>query len=85
MRIRDLQFDEQLLEKAQQSIQELLRARKPITYRAVSDLLGLPKGAFVKYPQLKKFVGQYVEYAHQILNAKYEQSLLEQVRTTVME
>jgi hypothetical protein len=84
-RIQDLQFEEQLLEKVQQGIQELLQARKPITYLAVSDLLGLPKRAIVKYPHLKKFVGQYIEYAHQILTAEYEQSLLEQVRTTVME
>ena len=84
LRVRDPQFEEQLLEKAQQAIQELLLARKPITYCAVSDLLSVPKGAIVKYPRLKKFLDQFVEYAQQFLTAECEQSLLEQVRTTVM-
>ncbi len=84
-RVRDSQFEEQLLEMAQQAAQELLLARKPITHRAVSDLLGLPERAIVNYPQLKKFLGLFVDYTRPILTAECERTLLEQVRIGVME
>jgi transcriptional regulator with XRE-family HTH domain len=86
-RMQDPQFEEQLLEKAKQAVQELSQARKPITHHAVCSLLGIPSGAIVRYPQLKKFLGQFVDYAlqQQIHTEEREQAFLEQVRIGVME
>jgi hypothetical protein len=86
-RVQDPQFEEQLLEMAKQALQELSQARKPITHQAVSSLLGISPWTIVRYPQLKKFLGQFVDYVlqQQIHTEEREQALLEQVRTGVME
>ena len=86
-RMQDPQFEEQLLEKAKLAVQELSQARKPITHQAVCSLLGISSWAIVRYPQLKKFLGQFVDYALQqhIHTEEREQALLEQVRNGVME
>ena len=86
-RVQDPQYEEQLLEKAQQAVQELSQAGKPITHQAVSSLLGIPAWAIILYPQLKKFLGHSVDYAlqQQSHTEECEQALLEQVRTGVMD
>lgn len=84
-RVCDPQFEEQLLKRAQQVVQDLFQTRKPITQQAVSDLLGIPEGAIAKYPLLKQFLDQFADHAQQIRTEECEQALLEQVRTAVME
>jgi transcriptional regulator with XRE-family HTH domain len=84
-RVRDPRVEIQLLEMAQQAVQELFQARKPITLRAVSDLLVISEKTIVKYPQLKKFLGQFADHAQQIRTEECEHALLEQVRVAVME
>lgn len=85
--MQDPQFEEQLLEKAKLAVQELSQARKPITHQAVCSLLGISSWAIVRYPQLKKFLGQFVDYVLQqrIHTEEREQAFLEQVRIGVME
>ena len=84
---QDPLHEEQLLKKAQQAIQELAQAGKPITHRAVSSLIGISKGAIVRYPRVKQLVGDFVDYAlQQQKHAEAcEQALLEKVRMGVME
>ncbi len=84
---QDPLYEEQLLKKAQQAIQELAQAGKPITHRAVSSLIGISKGAIVRYPRVKQLVGDFVDYAlQQQKHAEAcEQALLEKVRMGVME
>ena len=86
-RLQDPLYKEQLLEKAQQAVQELSRAGKPITHQAVSSLIGIRSSAIVYHPQVKKFLGQFVDYAlQQQRHAKgCEQAFLEEVRTAVMD
>jgi hypothetical protein len=85
--VQDPLYEEQLLEKAQQAVQELSRAGKPITHRAVSSLMGIRSSAIVLFPRLKKFLGQFVDYALQQQRhaEECEQALLEKVRTGVMD
>jgi transcriptional regulator with XRE-family HTH domain len=84
-RVCDPQFEEQLLKRAQQVVQDLFQTGKPITQQAVSDLLGIPEGAIAKYLLLKQFLDQFADHAQQIRTEECEQALLEQVRTAVME
>ncbi len=86
-RVQDPLYEEQLLEKAQQAVQELSRAGKPITHRAVSSLLGIYSRDIVLYPRLKKLLGQFVDYAQQQQRhaEECEQALLEKVRAGVMD
>ncbi len=86
-RVQDPLYEEQLLEKAQQAVQELSRAGKPITHRAVSSLMGIRSSAIVLYPRLKKFLGHFVDYALQQQRhaEECEQALLEEVRAGVMD
>jgi len=84
---QDPLYEEQLLKKTQQAIQELAQAGKPITYRAVSSLIGISMGAIVRYPRVKQLVGDFVDYALQQQKhaEECEQALLEKVRMGVIE
>lgn len=85
--VQDPQYEDQLLEKAQQAVQELSQAGKPITHRAVSARIGIRKSAIVRYPRLKKFLENCVDDARQQQQhaEKREQALLEKVRAGVMD
>ena len=85
--VQDPLYEEHLLEKAQQAVQELSRAGKPITHRAVSSLIGIRSSAIVLYPRLKKFLGHVVNYAQQQQRRteEREQALLEEVSAGVMD
>lgn len=84
---QDPLYEEQLLEMAQQAVQELALAGKPITHQAVSSFIGIPSGTIVFYPKVKKLVGHFVDYALQQQKhaEECEQALLEKVRIGVME
>ena len=84
-RMQDPLYEEQLLEKAQQAVQELSQAGNPITHQAVSSLLGIPSWAIVLYPRVKMFLGHFVDYTLQQQRhaEECEQALLEEVRTRV--
>ena len=86
-RAQDPLYEEQILEKAKQAVQELTQAGKPITHLAVSSLLGIPPSAIILYPRVKKFLGQFVDYAlqQQLQTEELEQAFLEKVRTGVMD
>ena len=86
-RVQDPRYEEQLLEKAQQAVQELSQAGNPITHEAVSSLIGIPSWAIVLYPRVKMFLGQFVDYAQQQHRhaEECEQALLEEVRTGVQD
>ena len=86
-RVQDPLYEEQLLEKAQQAVQELSQAGKPITHQAVSSLMGIPSWAIILYPRVKMFLGDFVDYAlqQQRHTEECEQALLEEVRTGVMD
>lgn len=49
-------YEERLLEKAQQAVQELSQAGKPITHQAVSILIGIAAPTIVLYPRLEELV-----------------------------
>jgi len=84
---QDSQYEEYLLKKAQQAIQELAQAGKPITHQTVSSLIGIASPTIVLYPRVKKLVGQFVDYALQQRNhaEECEQALLEEVRASVID
>jgi len=84
---QDPLYEEQLLEKAKQAVQELSQAGKPITHEAVSSLLGIPSWAIILYPRVKKFLGHFVDYALQQQRhaEECERALLEEVRIGVMD
>ncbi len=86
-RVQDPLYEEQLLEKAQQAVQELSQAGKPITHQAVSSLLGISSWDIVLYPRVKVFLGHFVDYTLQQQRhaEECEQALLEKVRTGVMD
>jgi transcriptional regulator with XRE-family HTH domain len=86
-RVQDPLYEEQLLEKAQEAVQKLSQAGKPITHQAVSSLLGIRSSTIVLYPRVKMFLGQFVDYALQQQKhaEECEQALLEKVRTGVMD
>lgn len=86
-RVQDPLFEEKLLELAQQAIQELSQRGKPITHQAVSSLLGITQWDIVLYPQVKKYLGQFVDYAQQQQRhaKECEQALLEKVHAGVMD
>lgn len=86
-RVQDPLFEEKLLEQAQQAIQELSQSGKPITHQAVSSFLGITPWDIVLYPQVKKYIGQFVDYAQQQQRhaRECEQALLEKVRAGVMD
>jgi len=85
--VQDPLYEEQLLEEAQQAVQELSESGKPITYQAVRSLMGIPWRAIVLYPRVEKFIGQFVDYAlqQQRRTEECEQALLEKVCIGVMD
>ncbi len=85
--VQDPLYEEQLLEKALQAVQELAQAGKPITHQAVCSLIGISSSAIVRHPRVKKLVGHFVDYALQQQRhaEECEQALLEEVRTGVMD
>lgn len=86
-REQDPLFEEKLLELAQQAIQELFHSGKAITHQAVSSLLDISSWDIAHYPQVKKLIGQFVDYAQQQQRhaKECEQALLEKVRAGVMD
>ena len=86
-RLQDPLFEEKLLEQAQQAIHELTQRGKPITHLAVSTYLDICQWEIILYPQVKQYIGQFVDYAQQQQkHAKQcEQTLLEKVRAGVMD
>jgi len=84
-RVQDPLYEEQLLERAQQAVQELSQAGKPITHEAVSSLIGIQSWAIILYPQIKEFLGHFVDYALQRQRhaEECELALLEVVRAGV--
>jgi ParB-like chromosome segregation protein Spo0J len=86
-RVQNPLNEEQLLDKAQQAVKELSQAEKPITHQAVSSLIGIRSSSIVLYPQVKKFLGQFIDYAQQQHRheKECEQAFLEKVRIAVMD
>jgi len=84
---QDPLYEQQLLGKAQQAVQELSQAGKPITHQAVSSLIGIPPWDIVLYPQVKMFLGHFVDYSLQQQRhaEECEQVLLEKVCTGVID
>jgi len=80
-----LKHEDELLGKAQQLIQELVRTAEPVTHHSVSRSLGISPSDITHYPRIKRLLDQYVDYALQQRRhtEACEQRIFEKVRVAV--
>ena len=79
--------EEELLAKAQLAVKALVEGGEPITIQSVSLRIGIPRSTVIRYPRVKRFIQQHVDYALQQFRRTemQEQALLEKVRSAVLD
>lgn len=82
-----LEYEEELLAKAEQAVRILAETGEPITHQSVSSRMGIPPSTIILYPRVKTFLQQHVDYSLQQRRRteEREQALLEEVCAAVLD